>query len=47
MDLPITVTVPRVLIVFGVDKTTHWKVVVSLIENTVNEFLIGVVGLFS
>ena len=33
----ITVTVPRVLVAFGVDRTTHWKVVVPLIENTVNE----------
>ena len=45
--LPITVTDPSVLIVFGVDRTTHWKVVVPLIENTVNEFSVGVNCLFS
>ena len=45
--LPITVTVPSVLVVFGVDRTTHWKVVVPLIENIVNETLVGLVGLFS
>ena len=42
MYIPITVTVPRVLVVFGVDRTTHWKVVVPLIENTVNEYAIVV-----
>ena len=44
--IPITVTVPRVLVVFGVDRTTHWKVVVPLIENTINEFSEGVDCLF-
>ena len=43
----ITIIVPRVLIVFGVDRTIHWKVVVLLIENTVNEYTVGIVGLFS
>ena len=43
----ITVTVPRVLVVFGVDRTIHWKVVVQLIENTVNENVGGLRGLFS
>ena len=42
-----TVTVPCVLVAFGVDRTTYWKVVVSLIENTVNENAGGCVGLFS
>ena len=37
MYKPITVTVPSVLVLFGVDRTIHWKVVVPLIENTVNE----------
>ena len=32
---------------FGVEWTIHWKVVVPLIENTVNETVIGLVGLFS
>ena len=45
--IPFTVTVPGVLIVFGVDRTTHWKVVVPLIENTVSEYVVGVVELFS
>ena len=45
--IPITNTVPCVLVVVGVDRTMHWKVVVPLIENTVNEFPIGIVGLFS
>ena len=47
IDIPVTVTVPRVLIVFGVDRTTHWKVVVPLIENTINETIEGLIGLFS
>ena len=42
----ITVTVPRVLVVFEVDRTIHWIVVVPLIENTVNEYVRGLVGLF-
>ena len=45
--IPITITVPLVLVMVGVDRTTHWKVVVPLIENTVNEFPIGIVRLFS
>ena len=45
----ITITVPCVLFVTGVDRfrTTHWKVVVLLIENTVNENVRGLVGLFN
>ena len=35
--IPITVTVPSVLVVVGLDATTHWKVVVPSIENAVNE----------
>ena len=45
--IPITITVPSILVVFVVDRTMHWKVVVSLIENTVNETLIGLETLFS
>ena len=43
----VTVTVPRLLAVIGVDRTTHWKVVVPLIENTVNENIGGPKRLFS
>ena len=32
---------------FGIEWTIHWKVVVPLIENTVNETLVGLLGLFS
>ena len=48
MDIPTTVIVPRALIdMLGDEWTAHWKVVVTLIENTVSETLIGVVGLFN
>ena len=33
--------------VFETELTIHWKVVVPLIENTVNEYVKGVVRLFS
>ena len=42
-----TVTVPSVLIVFEAEWTIHWKVVVWLIENTVSERALGLLGLFS
>ena len=47
--VPVRVTVPGLLIivVFEDECTVHWKVVVRLIENTVNEYLKGVVGLFN
>ena len=46
-NIPDTIIVPRVLVVVtGVDRTIHWKVVVTLIENTVNDVTIGLVGLF-
>ena len=42
-NIPDTITVPLVLVVvFGVDRTIHWKVVVALIENTVNDVSTGV-----
>ena len=43
----ITITVPFVLVVTGIDRTIHWKVVVPLIENTVNESVGALAGLFS
>ena len=45
----VRVTVPGalVIVVFEAECTVHWKVVVPLIKNTVNEYLKGVVGLFS
>ena len=43
----ITFTVPSVLVVDGVEWTIHWKVVVLLMENTVNEIVLGFPGLFS
>ena len=42
----VAVTLPSVLVVFRVEWTTHWKVVLPLIENTVNERALGVEGLF-
>ena len=49
VGIPIRVTVPDVLVMvmFGAECNIHWKVVVPLIENTVSEYLVGVVGLFS
>ena len=48
MYIPITITVPLVQVVLSeVDRNIHWKVVVLLIENIVNETLIGLVRLFS
>ena len=43
MYVPFMVIVPTVLKinVFAFNATIHWKVVVSLIENTVNEVAIG------
>ena len=41
------ITVPSVLVMFWIEWTIHWKVVVPLIERTVSERALGVVGLFS
>lgn len=42
--IPTTITVPCVLLV---DWTIHWKVVVELIDITVNENALGIEGLFN
>ena len=43
----VTVTIPSVLVVDEVELNVHWKAVLWLIENTVNDIVLGLVGLFS